>query len=294
MQVEIDALLTQVSQQLANGTFDPSINPALFERLVEGFADTRGMTRLRIAETLGSEIGFPSTEAVINGLANHENPVVRRACGKTLTLIGNPVAIPTLVNGLLHDEDTVVHGSCAGALARLGTPAVPSLLEVLQQPDLPETTKGHVMWALAFNALEAKETFYEASQSDSAAVRAAMVGAIAKVAQDSPEDRAFQLLMDALADREADVRCEAAAVLGNLTHKPAMPRLEAMLGHEVPSSRKAAALAMMKIGDGDAIAPIQAALSQEANDEVLAAMKLAIMQLERATAAAAAEDDGWD
>ena len=291
MQEENDLLLAQVSQQLAAETFDTT-DHKLFERLVEGFADTRGLVRLRIAETLGSEIGLPTTQAVMDGLAKNPNPVVRRACGKTLTLIGNPEAIPVLVNGLLHDEDTVVHGSCAGALASLGTPAVPVLMDILANHDLPETTKGHVIWALAFNALEAKETFYEAYPSGSPTVRAAVVGAIAKVAQDAPEARAFNLLIEALADSEADVRSEAAAVLGNLSHKPAMPTLEAMLSHCVPSSRKAAALAIMKIGDGEAIAPLQAALSKETSEEVVSAMKLAVMQLERKLATE--EDDGWD
>ncbi len=291
MQEEMDALLRQVSRQIEEGTLDTN-DQALFERLVNGFADTRGLVRLRIAETLGSEIGRPTTQAVIAGLAHNENPVVRRACGKTLTLIGNPEAIPTLIERLLHDEDTVVHGSCAGALASLGTPAVPALLEVLHQPDLPETTKGHVIWALAFNALEAKETFYESYQSEAVAVRAAAVGAIAKIAQDAPEPKAFELLIAALDDAAEDVRSEAAAVLGNITHQPALPKLFEMLGHAEPSARKAAALAIMKIGDGEAIAPIQAAATQETNDEVAAAMKLAILQLGRKVSEA--EDDGWD
>ncbi len=291
-QEAVDALLVQVAQQIVDKTLDPN-NQELFEQLVEGFSDTRGLVRLRIAETLGSEIGTPTTQAVMAGLANHDNPVVRRACGKTLTLIANPEAIPTLVHSLLHDEDMVVHGSCAGALARLGTPAVPALLEVLQAEDLPENTKGHVIWALAFNALEAKETFYEAYESGSEAVRVGMVGAIAKVAQDAPEERAFQLLISALDDDVEDVRSEAAAVLGNLSHKPAMPKLLEMLNHTAPLSRKAAALAIMKIGDGEAIAPLQSAVEQEGEDEVKSAMKLAVSQLERKITREA-EDDGWD
>jgi bilin biosynthesis protein len=300
LQVENDALLVQVSQQIAQGTLDTQ-DQALFERLVKGFSDSRGLVRLRIAETLGSEIGEPTTQAVMAGLAHDQDPVVRRACGKTLTLIGSPEAIPVLIDRLLHDEDMVVHGSCAGALARIGTPAVPELMAVLQRPDLSETTKGHVMWALAFNALEAKETFYAAYRTDNPTLRAAMVGAIAKVAQDAPEPRAFELLVEALGDELEDVSSEAAAVLANLGYQPALPTLLAMLHQTQPSRRKAAALAIMKLGNGEAQAPLQAALERETVEEVASAISLAVMQLERKGAAIAtqasagiAEDDGWD
>lgn len=277
-QAQTDLLLERVALERAEQRFDPEDQETL-RQLVEDFADRRGMTRLRIAETLGA-IGKPATDVLLTGLASHENPVVRRACAKTITLIKDPKAIPTLVEALLHDEDTVVHGSAAGALAQIGAASVPVMLEILGDPQTPETTKGHLAWALSFVGNEAKEAFYAAAAADAPEVRSAMVGAIAKVAQDEPEDRAFALLINALGDSVAAVRSEAAAVLGNLAHRPALPQLLEMLQHELPESRKAAALALMKIGAGEAIAPLNAQLEQESDFALEQVMRLAVSQLE--------------
>lgn len=42
---------------------------------------------------------------LLEALARHLNPIVRRASAKTLTLICDPIAIPTLLEGFLHEED---------------------------------------------------------------------------------------------------------------------------------------------------------------------------------------------
>ena len=112
---EADALIIDVQTQLNTDSFDAT-DEDLIVQLVEGFNDTRGMKRLAFAEILG-RVGNPATPALIEGLANHENPVVRRACAKTMTLIADRTTIPTLVHSLLNDDDTVVQGSAVGALA---------------------------------------------------------------------------------------------------------------------------------------------------------------------------------
>ncbi|NER28681.1 MAG: HEAT repeat domain-containing protein, partial [Symploca sp. SIO1C4] len=117
-QAQTDALLQTVNEQIDTLTFDPN-DQQLLERMVESLGDTRGMVRLSIAETLG-QIGEPATPFLTQKLANHPNPVVRRACAKTLTLIADPTAVPVLLNSFLNDEDTVVRGSAVGALARTG------------------------------------------------------------------------------------------------------------------------------------------------------------------------------
>jgi bilin biosynthesis protein len=207
--------------------------------------------------------------------------VVRRAAAKTVTLIADPTAIPTLIHSLLHDEDTVVKGSSVGALARMGEASVPVLLEILRSPEYPESTKGHAAWALAFIGAEAKELLYREITSDSEEVRCAVIGAIAKIAQEQPEERAFQLLIGSLGDRSQNIRCEAASALGNLTYKGAIPNLLELLAHPDPESRKAAALALMKIGDRETLAPLQTALTQESTAAVGTIIKLAISQIEK-------------
>jgi bilin biosynthesis protein len=279
-QEDTDTLLEKVNQQQAEGSFNINDRENL-KLLVECLGDTRGMTRLRAAETLG-EIGTPATPFLLEALANHANVVVRRAAAKTLTLIADPTAVPNLVSALLNDEDTVVKGSAVGALARTGEVAVPALLEILSSPEQPESTKGHAAWALAFIGSEAKEYLYREIDSELPEVRCAVVGAIAKVAQDNPnETEAIDLLVRSLKDSSETVRSEAAAVLGNLSYKPAIPNLLELLRHPQGESRKAAALALMKIGEPSSIEPLQAALQQEPEASVQPIIKLAIGQIER-------------
>jgi bilin biosynthesis protein len=277
-QAETDALILTVNQQQTQGTFIPD-DEQILKQLVESFSDSRGMVRLRIAETLG-EIGSPATPCLLEGLAHHPNPVVRRACAKTLTLIADPNAIPTLLHALFNDEDTVVKGSAVGALARIGEPAVPPLLEILASPKHPESTKGHAAWALAFIGTAAKEHLYQALSSDSEEVRAAVIGAIAKVAQDDPQEGVFEILLDALTDPAEDVRSEAAAALGNLTYLPAIPKLVELLHHSALGSRRAAALALMKMGR-PALDSLRSAQTEEPEAAVQQVLKLAISQIER-------------
>ncbi|ELR97452.1 HEAT repeat domain-containing protein [Gloeocapsa sp. PCC 73106] len=278
-EAETDELLFLVAEQLNTNSFNHDDHSVL-RLLVEALGDTRGMTRLRCAQTL-QQIGTPAIPFLLEALANHPNVVVRRASGKTLTLLAAPRAIPHLIHALLNDVDTVVKGSAVGALARMGSLAVPPLLEILATPELPESTKGHAAWALAFIGAEAKEHLSAALTSDSAAVRSAVVGAIAQVAQTEPKEELFQILTQSLFDTDTDVRCEAAAALGNLGYQAALPQLLELLQAPDGESRRAAALALMKIGDRSACAPLNLALSQESETSVQSVLKLALAQLEK-------------
>jgi bilin biosynthesis protein len=283
-----DALLQKVSEQVDLETFD-SHDEELLADLVERLGDPRGITRLRVATTLG-EIGEPATPFLLDALANHPNVTVRRAAGKTLTIIADPIAVPALVHALLNDEDTVVKGSAVGALARMGDAAVPALIKILGEPEQPESTKGHAAWALSFIGSEAKSSLYREIDSDSPTVRAAVVGAITKIAQENPaEDVAFKLLIKALRDPDGMVRCEAAAALGNLAYRPARVELLELLQHPDWESRKSAALSLMKLGDKQAIADLEAALGNEIETSVQTVLKLAISQLTNKTES----DDEW-
>ncbi len=278
-QTQTDALLENVNEQMRQNTFDAS-NQAVLKQLVESFADSRGMVRLNLAETLGA-IGRPATPVLLEGLLRHSNPVVRRACAKTLTLIADPNALDSLLEAFLNDEDTVVRGSSVAALAKLGKAAVPSLLNVLAAPEQTETAKGHAAWALAFIGTDAKEQLYAAIASDSTEVRGAVVGAVANIAETDPEEKAFHLLINALKDSDVTVRSEAAAALGKLAYQPAVPRLVVLLNHSEAESRKAAAIALMKVGDPATLDSLKVALDAESEETVARAIALAISQLER-------------
>jgi len=285
-QEQTDVLVASVTEQITLDQFDPD-NHEVLRQLVEGMGDSRGMMRLRIAETLG-EIGEPAVPFLLDGLANHENPVVRRAAAKTLTLIADPSTVPNLLHALLNDEDTVVRGSSVGAMARIGEPAVQALLEILAAPERPESMKGHAAWALAFMGAEAKDLVFREIHAESPTVRAAVVGVISKVAQEEHDAEAYGLLIEALKDCDVNVRCEAAAALGNAAYRPAGPSFLELLNHEDWETRKAAALGLMKIGEVSAIASLRAALNQESEASVKPIYTLAISQLERQTA------EDWD
>lgn len=292
---ETDALLDNVRPKVLRGTFKPD-DPQLLKQMVECLGDSRGMVRLGFAETLG-KVGKPAVPFLVDALANHPNVVVRRASGKTLTLIEDPTSIPDLVHALIYDEDTVVKGSAVGALARMGEASVPVLFDLLASPEHPESTKGHAAWALAFIGAKAKTLVYREVASDSATVRTAVVGAVAKIAQEDPDEQAFEILIDALTDPAEYVRSEAASALGNVAYEPAIPHLIPLLQHVVGETRKSAALALMKIGQAEGtdaardqiLTSLKMALEQESEAAIQTIIKLAISQIEQN-----AEEDDWD
>jgi bilin biosynthesis protein len=280
---EADELRANLEPQIAQRTLDCQ-DQKLIQQMVECLGDTRGLVRLYYAETLGKIIGQPAVEPLIEALLNHPNVVVRRAAGKTLTLIEDPQAIPHLIYALLHDEDTVVQASAIGALARMGEAAVDPLLDILASADSTESNKGHAAWALAFIGAPAKERLFAVYHSDSPEVRAAVVGAIAKVAEENPQDtKALNLLVESLNDSAVNVRSEAAAVIGNLKHQPAIPILVQLLNHPEAETRKSSALSLMKIGDRSALDSLQIALAKEPEAGAKKAIALAISLLTRQT-----------
>jgi bilin biosynthesis protein len=285
VQAQNDALVAAVNEQITLGTFDHSDRQVL-KQLVDGLGDTRGLVRLRFAETLG-EIGEAATPLLIDALANDANVVVRRAAAKTLTLIGDPSAVSSLLYSFLNDPDTVVKSSAAGALARTGVTAAPALLDILGASDYPEDIKGLAAWALAFMGSEATEYLYAALSSDSLDIRCAVVGAIGRVAQENSDQKSCDLLVKALADPEALIRSEAATALGQVPYLPAVPSLILAIEDSDLDVRKSAINSLGKISDRAAIEPLQAVLNdQEQVIRVLA--KLAIAQIERQS-----ESDVW-
>ena len=278
-----DVLIRRVSEQITLGTFEPSAE--ILRQLVEGLGDPRGMTRLRFAETLG-DIGEPATPILMDALSHHRNVVIRRAAAKTLTLIADPEAVPTLIEAFLNDEDTVVRGSSAGALARTGEVAVPALLDILAS-EQPEEIKGHAAWALAFIGSEGAEHLYRALDNTSLDVRCAVIGALGHVAQEQSDEKSCSMLVSALTDPEAPIRTEAAAALGQVNYPAAVPHLILAARDADLDVRKAAINSLGKMGNPDAMDTLQTLLKDD-QEVVRVLAKLAIAQIERQ-----AEEDDW-
>ncbi len=256
-----DALLARVNEQIMLDTFDRS-DQALLRELVEGLGDSRGLVRLRFAETLG-EIGEAATPLLVDALLHHEDVVVRRAAAKTLTLIADPNAVPALLQAFLQDGDTVVRGSAAGALARTGAAAVPGLLEILAHPDYPQDIKGHAAWALAFMGAEATDHLFDALHTDNLDVRCAVIGAIAQVAKENRDPRAWDVLIRATTDREEVIRVEACAALGQSNYPPTLPHLLAALQDPSLEVRKTAITSLGKLGNPAALPHLEPFLQDE-------------------------------
>jgi bilin biosynthesis protein len=274
---QTDALMQSITEQISLHTFDESNIPVL-QQMVECLGDSRGVVRLRYAQTLGN-IGGAATPLLVTALLEHPNAVVRRAAGKTLTLIGDTSTVPNLLHALLNDEDTVVKGSAVGALASMGEASVPALLEILADPARSESTKGHAAWALGFIGAAAAPFLADAIKSDSIDVRCAAVGAIAHLAQEQGDAQAAQLLVSTLSDPDANVRSEAASAIGKMAYLPALPNLIIALGDPDGEVRRTAAVSLGKLGDRSAIPHLEALL----NDEVTAVQvlaKLAIAKIE--------------
>jgi len=278
IQLANDILIQKVNDQISLGTFDNS-DRQLMLKLVEGLGDPRGLVRLRFAETIG-EIGEPATTFLTEALANDQNVVLRRAAAKTLTIIADPKAVPTLINSFLNDPDTVVRSSAAGALARTGEASVTALLEILESPDRPQDTKGHAAWALAFIGSEAAEYLYQALNSESLDVRCAVIGALGHVAQERSDEKSCSILVSALTDPEAIIRTEAAAALGQVDYPAAIPHLILALQDSDLDVRKAAINSLGKIGNSNVLETLQPLLNDD-QEVVRVLAKLAIAQINR-------------
>lgn len=288
-QQQVDRNVADITHKLLHKTFDPQTDAELLGELVENFSDSRGLTRMAIAEAL-AEVGKPASPYLIPAIARHPDPVVRRAAAKTMTLIADRAAIPTLIHALLNDEDTVVHGSAAGALARMGEEAVPELLSILANPATPQITIGHVAWALAFIGAEASEPIYAAIDSDSPEVRGAVIGAISNIAENHPEPRAFMLLLNALQDPSQSVRSEAASAIAKIKYRDGIPHLLQLFNSQEAEDCKAAALALMKLGAPEAVQPLEDRLAATSDESLTKILTLSLDQIRRSLEA---EEGDW-
>jgi len=286
---ETDALFEVVRAQMSAQTFNPQ-DAVTVQQMIESLGDKRGLVRLNFAEAIGA-IGKPATPLLMEAVSHHPNVVVRRAAAKTLTLIADPIAVPTLVSSLLSDSDTVVRASVVGALARTGEASVPALLAILSSDRYPSDSKGLATWALAFIGKEAQEQVVAAFKSPSADVRTAVIGTLGAIVQETRDQQAIDLLVQALDDPDSGARCEATTGLSNIQYQSALPKLIDLLHHHSDAeTRKAAALALMKIGDLTAIPELESALNQEQELTIVPVIKLAIVQLQKQITAV----DDWD
>ena len=275
---EASELAEELKQQLRRGYLPPNDATAI-EKMVAGLGDPRGLMRLTFAESLGA-VGKAAVPSLCRALSSHESVTVRRAAAKTLTLIEDPRALPVLLESLRGDPDPVVQGSAVGAMAVVGAEAIPLLLEVLIHPESTAMQLGLASWALAFVGARAPEALRDAAASQHPEIRCAAIAALGDQIQSLADNAAKDLVLGALSDIDADVRAEAATLLGKL-HDPdwAAPQLEPLLHDSVEQVRKNAALSLMKLRAIASIPALHKRLQQENHTDVQSVLALAISQL---------------
>ncbi|EDX86577.1 PBS lyase HEAT-like repeat domain protein [Synechococcus sp. PCC 7335] len=267
-QRQTDKLIAYVNEQIELLAFDEP-DPQLLRQMVQGLGDPRRSVRLRLISAFG-EIGEPATPFLLDGLATHQDPMVRRACCNAMTNLGDERAVLGLAAALMQDQEMSVKSAAAGALAKIGAPAFEAVRDVLTSTEADESCKGHAAWAIATMSAEVRSQLYESLSDPSPNVRIAVVGAIAQLAQtqlaqtqlaqtqlaqtqlaqaqiDRPEQDNLLILVDALKDACADVRIEAIAHLARLNYQPAYQSLLSCLQDPEADVRKAAILALGKL-----------------------------------------------
>ncbi len=278
-QAQTDELIAYVNEQIELLAFDEP-DPHLLRQMIRGLSDPRRSVRLRLINAF-SEIGEPATPFLLEGLATHLDPIVRRACCNAMTNLGDETAVSGLVIALAQDQDMSVKSAAAGALAKIGAPAFEPMRKILASTLVDESAKGHAAWAIATMSAEIQEQLYQSRTDSSPSVRVAVVSAISQLAQtqlaqtqsdlsnqinedqhakEQPSEDSLCFLLEALQDPSPDVRIEAIAHLARLNYQPAYQPLLASLQDAEADVRKAAILALGKLSKRstiDAIAPLQ-------------------------------------
>ncbi len=276
---QVDRLIDYVDEQIELLALDTPA-PDLLRQMVESLADERQRSRIRLIESF-VEIGEPATPFLLDGIANHPNPVVRKACCNALTNIGDPLSVPGLIAALVNDANIGVKSSAAAALAKIGEPAFESLRGVLASETADEACKGHAAWAIASMSSEVCDRLYTLTSDPSPTVRTAVIGALAQLAQQSkdPNERALQAIAAALGDASSEVRIESAANIARLNYRAAYQPLVNCLKDSDSGVRKSVVLALAKLGNVEAVGAI-APLRQDSDEAVQKVAELAINQLQ--------------
>jgi bilin biosynthesis protein len=277
-EAEASDLASHLKEKLNSGESIES-DPDSISKMVAGLGDPRGLLRRSFSESLGS-IGRVATPALCKAMLTSEQVTVRRAAAKTLTLIGDTASLPDLLSAFLGDDDSVVQGSAMGAIAAMGEQAVEPILSIIENPKSTEMQIGLANWALTIIGDRAPQALRQAAISKNDNVRKASISALGSQIQTLDLEDDKNLLINALSDSCAEIRAEAATLLGKLDDtKTAEPLLISLLSDPDIWVRKNSALSLMKLRTASSIPALQERIKIEEDEIVLGVVKLAIMQL---------------
>jgi hypothetical protein len=175
------------------------------------------------ADALGMIGDEKAVEPLITALADEEWSDLRQSAAIALGRIGNRQAVKPLLNALA-DEDEDVRWAAANALGKIGYPyAIKPLESLLRRKceELEDMESSEILnCGIALSSWFIGDVKTLTDGADELAQLAAYVlGKIGGIECINP-------LVDALRDREADVRWRAAEALGNIGSPQALPELE--------------------------------------------------------------------
>ncbi len=247
--------------------------------LIKGLGNQDGLKRRIFAEQLG-KIGNFALPELINALLKSKNVIKRRAAAKTLKLVGDPKALPSLLKALITDEDQVVQCSAAGAMAIFGEAAVNHLVIILENPLCSEMQYGLASWCLAFIGAEAPNALRKAAASKNTKVRSAAISALEEQIRTNQDLEDLVLLNNALNDSSENVQIEAIKLVGKLNKiESFITILFIKLKSLNPEIRKNSVLSLMLLKEKEAINPLRDLLKVEKEEYVKKIITLAIKKI---------------
>jgi HEAT repeat protein len=233
---------------------------AVLPALLKALDDEDFNVRRRAVE----ELGKLGSEATIPGLLKaleDENFMVRRSTVKALETLSREIAIPGLRKAL-QDENPWVRRDAVEALGNLETKAaISDLLKVLE--DEHPYVRGSAIKALGKLGRKVAIPGLLLSENEDFWVHLSEAEKIAIDTVDFQE--VTPDLLQALEERDSDVRRKAAEALGKLDCKSAIPGLLQTLKDKDFDVRWSAAMALGKLGT-EAVSGLLKALDEEDSD----------------------------
>jgi len=180
-------------------------------------------------------------------------------------------------------EDPEVRRRAADALGQIGdSQAVPHLITAMEDADWQVRFAALAVFSMVDDPQTLGDLIIAAMEDEAWRVRTRAAGAAAVLSRKG-DPRAFDILIGALADRDANVRGAAARACAEAKDPRTVMRLTEVLRKDTDSyGRSEAAKALGKLGDPRAIEPLREAIREDEDNGVRTASRHALQQIREA------------
>ena len=250
------------------------IGPSTIDALMSVSRHPLEHVRYIVIWALG-EMGEERVLPVLMFALNDESSRVQELAIKALGEPGRPEVVPFLLEKL-YSPDPTIRMSAAAALGWIGDErAVSGLIDMMAETEDPQLL-SHIAEALGkLRNLEAVPVLIYSLRHPNDWVRMRAARSLGRLA----DARAVDGLIHKLGDRNEWVRYNAALALGEIGHPDALFDLVNALRYDpMPQVRRAAAIALGRIGDTRVIDVLREAMN-DPEDTVLEAIDVALVLL---------------